>query len=267
MQQIGSTQRLSAATPYEGGIIQMDPILETHQLTKVYRNDRGIRDISLQLHAGDVYGLLGPNGAGKTTFLKLITGLIRADQGKITLFNGDLVDQFEEGMQYVGCMIESADFYDFITGWQYLKLVSRFYPNITDQRIMEVLEVVGLIQVRKDKIKNYSTGMKQKLALAAAILPNPKFVILDEPTNGLDIEGTVMFRRLIKQLSEELGTTFLISSHMIHELEQLCNRVGIIVDGQLIQEGYVSDLLASGQSLEQFYIHELECWKGEKESA
>ncbi|WP_152393192.1 ABC transporter ATP-binding protein [Paenibacillus guangzhouensis] len=245
----------------------MEPILETHQLTKVYRNSRGIRDISLQLHAGDVYGLLGPNGAGKTTFLKLITGLIRADQGKITLFNGDLIDQFEEGMQHVGCMIESADFHDFLSAWQYLKLVGRFYPNITDQRMMEVLEIVGLIQVRKDKIKNYSTGMKQKLALAAAILPNPKFVILDEPTNGLDIEGTVMFRRLIQQMSSEYGTTFLISSHMIHELEQLCNRVGIIVDGQLVQEGEVSHLLAREQSLEQFYIHEIESRKGEKKRA
>lgn len=242
----------------------MDTMLETFQLTKTYRNQRGIRNISLRLNAGDVYGLLGPNGAGKTTFLKLVTGLIRPDEGKITLFRQDLIDHFEAGMQHVGCMIESADFHDFITAGQYLKMVGRYYPDVTEHRITQVLEAVGLISVRNDKIKHYSTGMKQKLALAAAILPNPKLVILDEPTNGLDIDGMVMFRRIIQQLSEEHGTTFLISSHMIHELEQLCNRVGVIVEGQLVREGDVRDLLAGGQSLEQFYIHELESRKGEK---
>ncbi|MCY9665414.1 ABC transporter ATP-binding protein [Paenibacillus alginolyticus] len=245
----------------------MNTILETAHLSKVYGNDRGIRDISIQLHEGDVYGLLGPNGAGKTTFLKLITGLIRPDKGTISLFNANLIEQFEQGMQHVGSMIESADFHDFLTAWQYLELVARFYPSVTPKRIEEVLDLVGLFKVRKEKIKGYSTGMKQKLALAAAILPEPKFVILDEPTNGLDIEGTVMFRKLIKQLSEEKGTSFLISSHMIHELEQLCNRVGIVVEGQLKKEGYVSELLQSNQSLEQFYIDELQLSKEDQDCA
>ncbi|OCT12263.1 ABC transporter [Paenibacillus pectinilyticus] len=242
----------------------MTTILETTALSRVYRNDRGIRDMTLQLHEGDVYGLLGPNGAGKTTFLKLITGLIRPDQGTISLFQKDLAEHFAQGMVQVGSMIESADFHDFISAWQYLELVARFYPSVTTKRMEEVLELVGLRKVRKEKIKGFSTGMKQKLALAAAILPEPKFVILDEPTNGLDIEGTVMFRKLIKHLSEEKGTSFLISSHMIHELEQLCNRVGIVVDGRLRKEGYVSDLLQNNQSLEQFYIDELQLTK-EKE--
>jgi ABC-2 type transport system ATP-binding protein len=245
----------------------VNTILETAHLSKVYGNDRGIRDMSIQLHEGDVYGLLGPNGAGKTTFLKLITGLIRPDKGTISLFNANLVEQFEQGMQHVGTMIESADFHDFLTSWQYLELVARFYPSVTPKRIEEVLDLVGLFKVRKEKIKGYSTGMKQKLALAAAILPEPKFVILDEPTNGLDIEGTVMFRKLIKQLSEEKGTSFLISSHMIHELEQLCNRVGIVVEGQLKKEGYVSELLQSNQSLEQFYIDELQLSKEDQDCA
>jgi ABC-type multidrug transport system ATPase subunit len=235
----------------------LNPILETRNLSKLYSNERGIRDISLQLHEGDVYGLLGPNGAGKTTFLKLITGLIRADQGTIRLFDVNIAEQFERGMQHVGCMIESADFHDFLSARQYLQLVARFYPNVSEKRIDELLEEVGLHKVHREKIKGFSTGMKQKLALAAALLPEPKFVILDEPTNGLDIEGTVMFRRLIKKLSEENGTSFLISSHMIHELEQLCNRVGIVVEGQLKREGYVSELLLNNQSLEQFYIDEL----------
>jgi ABC-type multidrug transport system ATPase subunit len=245
----------------------MSTILETHHLTKVYRNQRGIRDISLELFTGDVYGLLGPNGAGKSTFLKLITGLIRPDKGEVTLFQANLSEQFEQGMRHVGCMIESADFHDFLTAKQYLKLVARFYPHISDQRIEEVLDDVGLAKVNKEKIRHFSTGMKQKLALAAAILPDPKLILLDEPTNGLDIEGTVMFRQLITRLSIEKGTSFLISSHMIHELEQLCNRVGIIFEGQLKREGYVSDLLQNNQSLEQFYIDELQLAKEVKNYA
>ncbi|TDF95136.1 ABC transporter ATP-binding protein [Paenibacillus piri] len=245
----------------------MNPILETSDLTKEYGSRRGIREMNLQLYPGDVYGLLGPNGAGKTTFLKLITGLIRPDRGSVALFNANIADHYAQGMQHVGSMIESADFHDFLTAWQYLKLVARFYPHIPDQRIERVLEDVGLWKVRKDKIKNYSTGMKQKLALAAAILPEPKLIILDEPTNGLDIEGTVMFRKLIARLSEESGTSFIISSHMIHELEQLCNRIGIVYEGHLRKEGYVSQLLQANQSLEQHYIEEIQVAKGENNRA
>lgn len=246
----------------------MDPILETRELTKQYRNERGIRNISLQLNRGDIYGLLGPNGAGKTTFLKLVTGLIRPGKGTVNLFGADIAAHFDRGISRVGCMIESADFHDFLPAWQYLKQEARFYPRVAEGRIHEVLEEVGLYEVRREKIKGFSTGMKQKLALAAAILPEPELVILDEPTNGLDIEGTVMFRKLVKRMAEEKGTSFLISSHMIHELEQLCNRVGIIVEGELVKEGRVSELLQTNQSLEQFYIGELEnAKKGERDCA
>ncbi|CAG7614108.1 ABC transporter ATP-binding protein [Paenibacillus allorhizosphaerae] len=236
----------------------MSVILSVRQLTKLYGNQRGIRDIDLEIGSGDIYGLLGPNGAGKTTILKLITGLIRADRGMVSLFGSDITEQFEQGMRRVGCMIESADFHDFLNASQYLRFIARFYPEVTDKRMDEILERVGLFAVRKDKINNYSTGMKQKLALAAAMLPNPELVILDEPTNGLDIEGTVMFRELVRSYSEENGTSFLISSHMIHELEQLCNRVGVIFQGKLHTEGHVSELLVHNQSLEQFYIRELQ---------
>ncbi|MNC42707.1 putative ABC transporter ATP-binding protein YxlF [compost metagenome] len=224
----------------------------------MFKNERGIQGISLAINEGDIYGLLGPNGAGKTTFLKLITGLIHPDQGMVCLFGTNSTGDWSHGMRHVGCMIESADFHDFLTPWQYLRQQARFYPGIGAAQIQEVLEQVGLYQVRKEKIRGFSTGMKQKLALAAAVLPKPDLVILDEPTNGLDIEGTVVFRKLIKQLSEEDNTSFLISSHMIHELEQLCNRVGIIVGGKLAKEGSVSELLQSNESLEQFYISQLE---------
>ncbi|MNH85155.1 putative ABC transporter ATP-binding protein YxlF [compost metagenome] len=242
----------------------MESVLKTVNLGKRYGNDRGIHQIELELHKGDVYGLLGPNGAGKTTFLKAITGLIRYDHGTVSLFGEQGMVSFDKGLEQVGCMIESADFYEFLNAKQYLRSVAKFHPHVKAQRIDELLEYVGLAYVRNDKIKGFSTGMKQKLALAAAVLPEPKFVILDEPTNGLDIEGVVMFRRLIQSMSEEKKTTFLISSHMIHELEQLCNRVGIVVQGRLIKEGYVTDLLTHNQSLEAFYIEQLQ---GSKEEA
>lgn len=236
----------------------MESVLKTVNLGKRYRNERGIYQMELELHTGDVYGLLGPNGAGKTTFLKAITGLIRYDHGTVSLFGEEGVVSYGKGLEQVGCMIESADFHEFLSARQYLQSVARFYPHVKASRIDELLEYTGLAYVRKDKIKGFSAGMKQKLALAAAVLPEPKLVILDEPTNGLDIEGVVMFRKLILSMNEQKKTTFLISSHMIHELEQLCNRVGVVVQGRLIKEGYVTDLLAHNQSLEEFYIEQLQ---------
>ncbi|SEG44205.1 ABC transporter ATP-binding protein [Paenibacillus sp. UNC499MF] len=246
----------------------MQPILEVSGLTKLYRGSgRGIRDVSLRLEAGDVYGLLGPNGAGKTTFLKLVTGLIRADGGTVTLFGVDRSLHHERAMENVGCMIESADVPDFLTAWQYLRQSARFYPELTGQRMEEVLDTVGLLHVRHEKIKGFSAGMKQKLALAAAVMPGPKLVLLDEPTNGLDIEGIVMFRSLIRRMSAEEGTSFLISSHMIHELEQLCSRAGIMAGGSLKREGDVCGLVPEGGTLEDFYMTEIRDRGGELQGA
>jgi ABC-2 type transport system ATP-binding protein len=154
-------------------------------------------------------------------------------------------------------MIDSADFYDYVTASQYLKLILNFYPDIGKERAAEVLGYVGLSSYAGERIRHFSTGMKQKLALAAAVMPNPELVLLDEPTNGLDIEGIVLFRELVKRMSEEHNITFLISSHMIHELEHLCNRVGIVYEGELMVEGEVSELLVESPSLEHYYIERL----------
>lgn len=236
----------------------MENIAKLTGVSKEFRNGRGISGVNLILQKGDIYGLLGPNGAGKTTLLKMLTGLIAPSFGSITLFGEDLENSFSSSMRKVGCMIESADFYDYVTAVQYLKLNANFYPDIGTQRIDEVLEAVGLATFAKEKIRHFSTGMKQKLAMASSILHNPEFVIWDEPTNGLDIEGVVHFRALVKRLSAEQGITFLISSHMIHELEQLCNRVGILHQGVLVREGNVQELLTDNLSLEQYYIAEIQ---------
>lgn len=235
----------------------MESVMKLTGVTKEFRNGSGISGISLELRKGDIYGLLGPNGAGKTTLLKVITGLISPSFGSISLFGHDLELSYSSCMRKVGCMIESADFYDYLTPVQYLKLTASFYPNIRRERITEVLEAVGLASFAKEKIRHFSTGMKQKLAMSASIIHKPELVIWDEPTNGLDIEGVVHFRALVKELSVNQGITFLISSHMIHELEQLCNRVGILNQGVLIREGDVQELLTDSLSLEEFYITEL----------
>lgn len=235
----------------------MESVVKLTGVTKEFRNGSGISGISLEIQKGDVYGLLGPNGAGKTTLLKVITGLISPSFGSISLLGHDLELSSSSSMRKVGCMIESADFYDYLTPVQYLKLTASFYPNIRPERITEVLETVGLASFAKEKIRHFSTGMKQKLAMSASIIHSPALVIWDEPTNGLDIEGVVHFRALVKELSVNQGITFLISSHMIHELEQLCNRVGILNQGVLIREGEVQELLTDSLSLEEFYITEL----------
>jgi ABC-2 type transport system ATP-binding protein len=236
----------------------MDDIVRLTGVSKEFRNGRGISGIDLSLHKGDIYGLLGPNGAGKTTLLKMLTGLITPSFGSISVFGQDLEQSFSSVMRRVGCMIESADFYDYVTAAQYLKLNANFYPQVGARRIEEVLEAVHLASFAKEKIRNFSTGMKQKLAMATSILHSPELVIWDEPTNGLDIEGVVHFRALVKQLSAEEGITFLISSHMIHELEQLCNRVGILHQGELIREANVQELMTDNSSLEHYYIAELQ---------
>jgi ABC-type multidrug transport system ATPase subunit len=245
----------------------LEAILKVRDLTKMFWNQRGIKGVNLELRRGDIFGLLGPNGAGKTTLLKLITGLIRADRGEVTMFGHRLDESFEPAMARVGCMIESADFHDYINASQYLKLVANYYPGLRSGAIPEALELVGLTPYTYERIKHFSTGMKQKLALAAAVMPDPELVILDEPTNGLDIEGIILFRELVAKLSEEKGITFLISSHMIHELEQLCNRIGVVFEGALVQEGEVSLLLEGGQSLERYYIEQLSLSKEGKAHA
>lgn len=187
--------------------------------------------------------------------MKIITGLTGADAGEVKIFGYDTTVHFEQAMSKVGCLIETADDYDYLTAYQNLSLAARFYPGLGAARIDEVLELVGLRQYKNEKAGTYSLVMKQRLGLAAAILSGPEFIILDEPVNGLDIEGMVDIRNTISRLAREKQSTFFISSHLIHEIELICNRVGIIVNGNLVQTGAVDDLKNNRfSSLEEYYI-------------
>lgn len=232
----------------------METVLEVSKLTKLYKNKRGIHDIDFDIQKGDIFGFLGPNGAGKTTTMKIITGLCRADTGSVKIFGKDVTKSFEQAMENVGCIIETPDAYEYMSAINNLKMISQFYDNIADNDIEEALEMVGLLKYKKEKVGSFSLGMKQRLGLASAILPKPGLVILDEPANGLDIEGTVDIRNTIKLLSEQRGTTFFISSHMVHEMELTCNKIAIINDGRLLCKGAVSELLQGFDSLEDFFI-------------
>ncbi|RNB91415.1 ABC transporter ATP-binding protein [Brevibacillus fluminis] len=240
----------------------MEAVLEVKAVTKRYRSDRGIDRVSFTVYSGDIFGLFGPNGAGKTTLIKSITGLCRADAGQIAIFGHSLTEQFEQAMEHVGCIVETGISHDYLTPYQNLQLVARYYPEVTRERIDEVLELVGLSAHKHEKVKGFSSGMKQRAALAAVLLPKPRLVILDEPTTSLDIEGVRDFRLIVNRLAQEEQTTFLISSHSIHEMERMCNRIGIMYGGVMVKEGLVSDLLSDGQTLEDVYLSQIDQAKG-----
>lgn len=235
-----------------------DTVLDIQGLCKTYKNNRGIDNITLQVGRGDVYGFFGPNGAGKTTVMKIVTGLVKADRGRVRLFGHDVSERYELAMQRVGVLIEKAEAFEYLSGRKNLELAARLYPQLPKTRVDEVLDWVGLSANSKEKVGHYSLGMKQRLGIACAMVSKPELLILDEPTNGLDIEGMVEIRELIKRLAIEQRTTFFVSSHLISEMEMMCNRIGIIHDGKLIREGSMGELLqASGQSLETYFVQQI----------
>ncbi|MFD0695577.1 ABC transporter ATP-binding protein [Paenibacillus sp. GCM10027628] len=240
----------------------MNPVVEIKQLTKIFGNLRGIHEVNMTVQQGDIYGFFGPNGAGKTTVMKIMTGLSRAQQGEVKLFGYNVSTHYEQAMAKVGVLIETAEAYSYMSGRRNLELAARFYPGIGKKRVDEVLEIVDLTPYQHEKVTGYSLGMKQRLGLAAAMLSKPELLILDEPTNGLDIEGMVHIREIIMRLAREENITFLISSHLIHEMELMCNRMGILHQGRLVREGLVADLVKGSATLEEAYLREIKEVRG-----
>lgn len=236
----------------------MDKVIQISGLTKTYKNNRGISDINIEVSQGDVFGFLGPNGAGKTTAMKIMAGLMKPDSGVVRFFGHDIEDEYEKAMMDVGCLIETADAYPYLTAYENLKLFSRYYKDVDNARIDEVLEITGIIKYKNEKSKNFSLGMKQRLGIAMAILSRPKLVILDEPLNGMDVEGMFEMRNVIKKLSKEEKTTFFISSHLIHDVELTCNIIGVINKGKMLNIDYTQNILKNHDSLENYFISEVE---------
>lgn len=238
----------------KGGII-LEKVIEISFLTKLYSNGRGIKSIAFDVEKGDVVGLLGPNGSGKTTVMKILTGLCHAQDGKIKIFGMDLEDNFERIMSRCGALIEAPAIYENLSARKNLELMAGFYTNVTKERINHVLEMVRLTQYGNDKAGKYSLGMKQRLGLAFALLSEPELVILDEPTNGIDIEGMVEIREIITRLAKERGVTFLVSSHLAGEIEKMCNKVSVMYDGELLTFTSIEKALEYSPTLEEYFLN------------
>lgn len=214
----------------------MEYEIQTHNLGKKYGTYWAIQGVNLNIPRGKIYGLLGRNGAGKTTIMKLILGLAEKTEGEIELFQKKIINYSKEIYTRIGSMIESPGFYPNITGRENLEIFARLRGSIDKNKIKKALDIVGLSYEEKKLFQNYSLGMKQRLSIANAIMNNPDILILDEPTNGLDPIGILEVRKLIKNLSEEHGKTILISSHQLSEMEQLVDYIGIIHEGNLLEE-------------------------------
>jgi ABC-2 type transport system ATP-binding protein len=204
---------------------------------------RAVHNLSLTIPAGQVYGFLGPNGAGKTTTIRMLLDLIRPTAGRAAIYDQDPRRQHEV-LRRVGAIVEGAAFYPYLSGRRNLEVLARTGDHYDRARIDSLLDQVGLIERAEQRVGGYSTGMKQRLGLAAALLADPDLLILDEPTNGLDPAGIQEIRRFIRDLVDHHGKTVFLSSHILSEIEQVCDRVAIINQGELVREGAVADLLA-----------------------
>ncbi len=213
-------------------------LVETHGLTKRYGRINAVKDLSLTIRRGEVYGFLGPNGAGKTTTLRMLLGLIRPTSGTAKVLGEK--PGAPAGLSGIGALVESPAFYPYLSGKDNLRVMAR-YSGVPYWRVDDALNTVELSGRAKDKFKKYSLGMKQRLGVAAALLKDPDLLILDEPTNGLDPKGMADMRALIRTLGRG-ERTVLLSSHLLGEIEQICDRVGVIRKGRLVAEGTVAEL-------------------------
>ena len=217
-------------------------VLRAQHLKKYYRKVRAVEDVSFEVRQGEIFGFLGPNGAGKTTTIGMALGLIYPTAGEVTLFGERVTPMHNTALRRVGTLMGTPSLMQPISIRKHLSMLARLYPSVTPQRIDEVLDIVGLHAAANRAARKLSTGMKQRLGLALALLPSPELLILDEPTNGMDPAGMHEMRTLLRDLATQ-GTTILLSSHLLHEIEQICQRVAIIRQGQVVAEGEVASLL------------------------
>ncbi len=229
-------------------------VLHISHLNKTLGRRKILHDISFDTYAGEVFGFLGPNGAGKTTTIKIAAGLLTLDEGDISIAGYDMRRHFEKAMAQVGGIVENPEFYRYMTGMQNLRQFAAMRGDISSERIREVVHLVGLDNRIHDKVGKYSLGMRQRLGVAQAILHRPKLLILDEPTNGLDPAGIKDLRDILKSLAHEEGVAVLVSSHLMSEMELMCDRVGVIVNGALHSVHPIDELTAAVDARHKEYI-------------
>ncbi len=219
----------------------MEKILTVNNLTKKFGFLTAVKDLSFTIEKGNVYGILGPNGSGKSTTLGVVLNVVNRTSGNFSWFDGNT--STHEALKKVGAIIERPNFYPYMTAIQNLKLVCKI-KEVPNDKIEEKLELVGLLERKNSKFRTYSLGMKQRLAIASALLNDPEILILDEPTNGLDPQGIHQIREIIKKVASK-GTTILLASHLLDEVEKVCSHVVILRKGQKLYSGRVEDMMAS----------------------
>lgn len=206
-----------------------------------------INGLSFTINRGEVFGFIGPNGAGKTTTIRMMVGLMHLSGGDVRILGNSIKSDYKEAVREVGAIVENPEMYPFMTGWQNLLHYARMIPGITKERIQEVIKIVGLEKAIKEKAGKYSLGMRQRLGIAQALLHRPSVLILDEPTNGLDPAGIREIRQYIRKLASEENVAVIISSHLLSEIELMCDRIGVIKNGELVAIQSVHNATASDQ--------------------
>jgi len=224
-------------------------VIQVKNLRKSFGPAKVVDGISFNVDKGDVFGFLGPNGAGKTTTMRMMLGLVYPDEGSVTINGYNIAKDFLNAIRGVGAIVETPKFYPYLTGRQNLLQIANLHPRLPGSKIDEVLDMVGLTGRAANRVGTYSLGMKQRLGIARALLNYPGVVFLDEPTNGLDPQGMKEIREMISQLALEQDITFFISTHLLHEVEQICNKVTILNKGRLIARGTVKELLGKDNEL------------------
>ncbi|WP_409275286.1 ABC transporter ATP-binding protein [Neobacillus sp. SCS-31] len=230
----------------------MENILQLKNVKKTIGRKTIINGLSFMVRKGEVFGFLGPNGAGKTTTIRMIVGLMDITEGDIFICGTSIRKNFEEAIGNVGAIVENPEMYKFLSGYQNLLQYSRMHGGIPKSKISEVVHLVGLADRIHDKVKTYSLGMRQRLGLAQCLLHDPKLLILDEPTNGLDPAGIREIRDHLRMLARERGMSVIVSSHLLSEMEQMCDRIAIIQDGELVQVQEVNAFVAETGSKYSF---------------
>lgn len=230
----------------------MESVLSVKNLNKSFGSRHVIRDISFDVYGGEIFGFLGPNGSGKTTTIKMIMGFLFPDSGDISICNLDVKKNYEKAMNLVGGIVENPEMYKDMTGYDNLRMYARLHDGVTKERIDYVLRLVGMENRAGEKLKKYSLGMKQRIGLAQAIVHKPRLLILDEPTNGLDPAGIKELRDILKKLAHEEHIAVLVSSHMLAEMELMCDRVAIIDRGTVIDVKPIDEILHMASSKEAY---------------
>ncbi|MBG9445680.1 ABC transporter ATP-binding protein [Cytobacillus firmus] len=233
----------------------MDVLVEIQEVTKVIKGKTIIDSVSFDVKKGEVFGFLGPNGAGKTTTIRMLVGLIGITSGDMKILGSSIKTDFEKAVSHIGAIVENPEMYKFLSGYQNLIHYARMSKGVTKEKIDETVELVGLTDRIHDKVRTYSLGMRQRLGLAQCLLHDPKILVLDEPTNGLDPAGIREIRDHLRMLARDREMAVIVSSHLLSEMEMMCDRIGIIQNGKLIDVQHISDFV---QGKEKVYEVEVD---------